>query len=267
VAVVRTAHGTFDRGFSHGWAHRLLIRASSATIVHTTGDLERLGPAGAAHASVIPHGEYGGLARTGGAVDPVAARAELGLAEDVVTVLLFGQLRADKGIGDLLAAAREAPEVHVILAGEDTGGLASESTALADPALAGRVTVREGFLEMPAVARLFAASDAAVLPYRIASQSGVLLLAYGFARPVVAYPVGGLAEAVVDGETGWLCAHPDPAALAASLREVAAAGRAECARRGKAGERLSHERYGWDAIARSTGAVYDAASSERTAVE
>jgi glycosyltransferase involved in cell wall biosynthesis len=267
VAVVRTAHGTFDRGVSYAWAHRLLIRASSATIVHTTGDLERLGPAGAARASVIPHGEYGGLARTGGAVDPAAARAELGLGEDAVAVLLFGQLRADKGIGDLLAAARDAPGVHVILAGEDTGGLASEAGALAAPELAGRVTVREGFLEMPAVARLFAAADAAVLPYKVASQSGVLLLAYGFARPVVAYPVGGLAEAVSDGETGWLSASPDPGALAATLREVAAAGRDECARRGKAGERLSRERYGWDAIARSTGAVYEAASRVRTAVE
>jgi hypothetical protein len=48
------------------------------------------------------------------------------------------------------------------------------------------------------------------LPYARAGASGVLLLAYGAARPVVAYPVDGLAEAVVDGETGWLCARPIP---------------------------------------------------------
>ena len=267
VTVVRTAHGTFDRGHSYGWAHRVLTWAAAATIVHTRADLERLGPAAAAHATVIPHGEYGGLARTGGPVDRAIARAELGLVEDAVTVLLFGQLRADKGIGDLLAAARDVPGLHVILAGEDIGGLAAAAGALADPALAGRVTVREGFLEMSEAARLFAAADAAVLPYRVASQSGVLLLAYGFARPVVAYPVGGLAEAVVEGETGWLSARPDPEALADTLREVVAAGRAECARRGAAGERLSQERYGWDAIARATGAVYDEASSARTAAE
>jgi glycosyltransferase involved in cell wall biosynthesis len=267
VTVVRTAHGTFDRGRSHGWAHRVLTSASNATIVHTAGDLERLGPAAAGRATVIPHGEYGGLARTGGPVERPEARAELGLGEDTVAVFLFGQLRADKGIGDLLVAARAVPELHVIVAGEDIGGLSAAAPAIADPALAGRVTVREGFLELAAVARLFAAADAAVLPYTVASQSGVLLLAYGFERPVVAYPVGGLAEAVVDGETGWLCARPDPEALTATLREVARAGRDECARRGAAGGRLSRERYSWDAIARATVAVYDAASSERTAAE
>jgi glycosyltransferase involved in cell wall biosynthesis len=267
VTVVRTAHGTFDRGQSHGWAHRVLTAASDATIVHTTGDLERLGPAGAGRATVIPHGEYGGLARTGGPVERPEARAELGLGEDTVAVILFGQLRADKGIGDLLAAAKPVPGLHVIVAGEDIGGLSAAALELADPGLAGRVTVREGFLEMTAVAQLFAAADAAVLPYTVASQSGVLLLAYGFERPVVAYPVGGLAEAVVDGETGWLCARPDPEALTATLREVVGAGRAECARRGMAGGRLSRERYSWDAIARATAAVYDAANSERTAAE
>ncbi len=60
------------------------------------------------------------------------------------------------------------------------------------PALAGRVTVHEGYLSMEEAAQLFAATDTVALPYARASQSGVLLLAYGFHRPVVVYPVGGL---------------------------------------------------------------------------
>ena len=48
------------------------------------------------------------------------------------------------------------------------------------------MTVREGFLEMAQAAQLFAAADTVVLPYHGASQSGVLLLAYGFHRPVIA---------------------------------------------------------------------------------
>jgi glycosyltransferase involved in cell wall biosynthesis len=155
----------------------------------------------------------------------------------------------------------------VLIAGEDIGGLAQTADRLAAPALAGRVTVREGFVAMPEVGELFAAADVAVVPYRVASQSGVLLLAYGFARPVVAYPVGGLAEAVVGGETGWLCARPDAGALADTLRAVVAAGPDERARRGAAGRRLAAERWSWEAIARATAAVYDAASSARTAAE
>jgi glycosyltransferase involved in cell wall biosynthesis len=264
VPLVYTAHGTFDRDRGYGWAHRVLYACAHTTIVHTEADLARLPPG--TRATVIPHGEYGGLATRAGPADRQTARAALGV-EDGVVALLFGQLRPDKGIDDLLAAAAEVPQLRVLIAGEDIGGLAQAADRLANPALTGRVTVREGFLPMPEVGELFAAADVAVVPYRVASQSGVLLLAYGFARPVVAYPVGGLPEAVVDGETGWLCARPDAAALADTLRAVVAAGPDERARRGAAGQRLAAERWSWEAIARATAAVYDAASSARTAAE
>ncbi|HEX7291137.1 MAG TPA: glycosyltransferase, partial [Conexibacter sp.] len=103
---------------------------------------------------------------------------------------------------------------------------------------------------------LFAAADVAALPYRQASASGVLLLACGYGRPAVAYPVGGLPEYVVDGETGWLCERADPDALAERLAEIAAAGRAACRERGAAARALADERFSWDAIAQRTIALY-----------
>src|SRR5262249_49050928 len=152
--------------------------------------------------------------------DRAASRAAFGLASDDLVVLLCGQLRPDKGIADLLAAARSLPPVRVLVCGEERGGLAAARGLLADPALAERVVVREGFQEAPALARALAAADVVALPYRDAGASGVLMLAYGAARPVVAYPVGGLVEAVVPGETGWLCERADVAALADALRAV-----------------------------------------------
>jgi glycosyltransferase involved in cell wall biosynthesis len=73
---------------------------------------------------------------------------------------------------------------------------------------------------------------------------------------VIAYPVGGLLEAVIDGETGWLCAQADVDALVNALSASIAAGQAECLRRGQAGARLAQERFSWTAIARRTGALY-----------
>ncbi len=84
----------------------------------------------------------------------------------------------------------------------------------------------------------------------------MLLLAYGFRRPVIVYPVGGMAEAVIDGETGWICARPDVEALVQALAPSIAAGAAECLRRGEAGARLAEERYSWPAIAHRTGELY-----------
>ena len=206
--------------------------------------------------AVIPHGEYGALARSGGPAEREAARAELGIAPDAPVTLLFGQLRVDKGLGDLLAAVERLPQLHVLVGGQEEGALAAASGQLANPALAGRVTVREGYLDMGEAAKLFAATDTVALPYAVASQSGVLLLAYGFRRPVVAYPVGGLLEGVLDGETGWVCARPDVDALVNALVAAAEAGWPECRRRGEAGARLAEERFAWPAIARRTGEVY-----------
>jgi D-inositol-3-phosphate glycosyltransferase len=261
-AIVYTPNNTFERYASSERALRMLEALSARTIVHTRADLANL--ARPERAVVIPHGEYGALARTGGTADREDARRELGLDPEVPVTLVFGQLRPDKWIRDVLLAARDTPDLHVLIAGEDIGGLATATDVLADPALSGRVMVREGFVEMSEAATMFAAADTVTLAYRQASQSGVLLLAYGFKRPVVVYPAGGLPEAVIDGETGWVCASPDPAALAAALRETVEAGPAECLRRGEAGARLADERYSWTEIARRTIEVYDAVESGTT---
>ena len=264
--VVQTAHGTFERT-SRARRTRALIRRlqgalTARTIVHTEADIARLPPSIARHAVVIPHGEYGGLARTGGEADRRGAREALGIGADVHVTLMFGQLRTDKGLGDLLAALRRLPALHLLIGGQEAGALAENRDALADPALAGRVTIREGFLDMSEAARLFAAADTVSLPYQVASQSGVLLLAYGFRRPVVVYPVGGMGEAVIDGETGWICVRPDAGALTEALSAAIAAGPEECLRRGEAGARLADERYSWSAIAARTEAAYDGALAD-----
>jgi glycosyltransferase involved in cell wall biosynthesis len=258
--VIQTEHGTFTRDADDllgtgAAARRLTGRLAARTIVHTQADLERVEPGLGDRAVVIPHGEYGGLARSGGAAERDSARAALGLPPDAPATLMFGQLRTDKGLDDLIDAVVLVPELHLLIGGQDIGGLTAVRERLA--ALDGRVTVREGFLDMGEIAELFAATDTVALPYKESSQSGVLLLAYGFERPVVVYPSGGMVESVLDGETGWICERADVAALAAALAASVAAGRAECLRRGAAGARLADERFAWPAIARKTIALYE----------
>ncbi len=260
ATLVVTAHGTFERSASFVRTRRLIrrltARLTARTIVHTQADLARLPPDIREQADVIPHGEYGGLARSGGSGERDASRAALGIPADAPVTLAFGQLRADKGLADLIQALRRLPALHLLIGGHDVGGLAAVAAQLQSPELEGRVTVREGFLEMSEAAQLFAAADTVSLPYRAASQSGVLLLAYGFRRPVIVYPVGGLPEAVIDGETGWICERPDVDALVSALAASIDAGWQECLRRGEAGARLADERFAWPAIARRTSKLY-----------
>jgi len=256
--IVHTPHNTFERGRGLRRSRALVDRLATRIVLHAQADLANLAPADRGRAVVVPHGSYTPLARQAAPVTRAQARAALGLDPDAAVTLLFGQLRADKGLGDVLKAALALPTLRVLVAGEELGALAAETERLA--ALGDRVTVRAGFQSMDDTGLLFAATDTVVLPYRLASMSGVLLLAYGFARPVIVYPAGGLPEAVVDGETGWICAAADPAALTVVLGEAARGGWAECERRGRAGARLAEERFSWPAIARQTAAVYAQAS-------
>jgi glycosyltransferase involved in cell wall biosynthesis len=83
-----------------------------------------------------------------------------------------------------------------------------------------RVELRDGFVSNEEAALLFSAADAAVLPYRSATQSGVVQLAFAYGTPVIATAVGGLPEAVSDGVDGLLCPPDDPQALAAAISRL-----------------------------------------------
>jgi glycosyltransferase involved in cell wall biosynthesis len=71
------------------------------------------------------------------------------------------------------------------------------------------------------VGACLAAADVVALPSLHEGLGVAALEAMAAARPVVASRVGGLAEVVVDGESGVLAPPGDPAALADALRGLA----------------------------------------------
>ena len=52
-----------------------------------------------------------------------------------------------------------------------------------------------------------------MLPYISATQSGIVQIAYGFDKPVIATNVGGLPEVVLDGKTGYIVEPEDAKGL------------------------------------------------------
>lgn len=158
----------------------------------------------------------------------------------------LGRMRAYKGL-DLLRDAwamfqPRHPGATLLVAGEgDPEALAPGLSALPG------VTVAARWLGEAEMAQLVAGADAVVLPYREASQSGVAPMAHGMGVPVVATPVGGLAEQLRDGVDGVLARDMTAQALAAAMDAVADPARharlVEGAR--DTGRRLND----WDAIA------------------
>jgi len=66
---------------------------------------------------------------------------------------------------------------------------------------------------------LFSRAYVLVLPYKNATASGIVSLAYHYGKPVIASRVGGLPDVVADGSSGRLVSPGDPQALASAIRE------------------------------------------------
>jgi glycosyltransferase involved in cell wall biosynthesis len=63
----------------------------------------------------------------------------------------------------------------------------------------------------------FSAADVVVLPYLEATQSGVAQIALGFEKPMIGTAVGGMADVIQDGQTGFIVPPGDATALAAAI--------------------------------------------------
>jgi glycosyltransferase involved in cell wall biosynthesis len=156
------------------------------------------------------------------AAEVLAERARLG--DPDLVLCCFGAVRPYKGVDvgiEALARVDPALSVRLVVAGRFWEGRDDFEAQVRRLGLENRVEFRDRYVSNEEAALLFASSDAALLPYRSASQSGVAALAFAHGRPVIATRVGGLPAAVRDGEDGLLCAPEDPDALARAIERVA----------------------------------------------
>ena len=125
----------------------------------------------------------------------------------VPRILFFGTIRKYKGLGTLLQALsllKQEMEFRATIAGEFYIDPAPYRQMAENEGLSDWLTWNSRYVPNEEVSRLFRQADLVVLPYRDATQSGVVPLAYQFDVPVIASDVGGLSELVVDGKTGYL---------------------------------------------------------------
>ncbi|MFO7164443.1 MAG: glycosyltransferase family 4 protein [Mycolicibacterium hassiacum] len=175
-------------------------------------------------------------------------------------LVYIGRLEYEKGIHDLIAALprirRSHPGARLTIAGTGT-----QFDFLVEQTRKHRVVravTFAGHLDHEQLVHLLHDADVAVLPSHYEPFGIVALEAAATGVPVVATRVGGLGEAVIDGETGVACAPRDIAGLTAAVRKVlddpAAAQRMAVAAR----ERLTAD-FDWHTVAEETAQVYLAA--------
>lgn len=207
-------------------------------------------------------------------VDTHAAIEKLGVDLSRPYILFVGRIARQKGIIHLVNAIQYLdPGFQVVLAAgaPDTPEIAEEMKA----AVAAAQQHREGVLwvermiDTQSKIELYSNAEVFVCP-SIYEPFGIINLeAMACSTAVVASAVGGIKEVVVSGETGILVPldqmdespfeprDPDAfaRALAAAVNELMADPE-KCRAFGEAGRRRAEEKFGWDAIAKETIALY-----------
>jgi len=204
--------------------HRRLLRRADAVVAVSRAMREFLVGIGVSpgRITVIRNAFAGQAAEADGRL-----RRALAVGEEVPVLLSIGRLSPEKGHRYLLEAAGRLRSQGLPFA------LALVGEGPMRPSLerqVGRLNLGR-WVHLPGfrgdVPHLLAESNLLVLPSLTEGLPNVVLEAYAARVPVVASAVGGVPEAVREGETGYLVPPRDPAALAdrlaACLRDPARA--------------------------------------------
>lgn len=142
---------------------------------------------------------------------------ELGFEEDSLVLLFFGYVRKYKGLDILVEAfpkiLSKNSKAKLLIVGEFYDDPKSYLDLINKLKIENSVKVVNQFVPNEEVAKYYQASDVVILPYRSATQSGILNVAYGFYKPVIVTDVGGLAEFVDEGKTGFVVKPNSPDAI------------------------------------------------------
>ena len=146
-------------------------------------------------------------------------RSQLGLPFERIVLICIANLFTYKGHADLLDALRVlgpamTERISLLLVGRDAG----TASRLKEQASRFGLSAIVRFLgERDDVADLLAASDIGVLASHEEGFSNAVLEGMAASLPMVVTDVGGNAEAVIDGECGYVVPAHTPAALAHAL--------------------------------------------------
>ena len=229
---VVTLHGTISGGLLDDFrlcrrAPRLVgfvLRRARVVICVSEALAEAVRSVGARHVVFVPNG--------------IEFPVETGAEDESLEVFYTGRLSPEKGVAQLAAATRG---LNLVVCG--------------DGPLRPLVPQTLGFVSREELARRFARAAVVVCPSLSEGFGVVCGEAMAHGKPVVASAVGGLANLVVDGETGLLVPPGDTAALRDAIERLLA-DRELRLRLGRAARERIAAHYSWERVTARTLAAY-----------
>lgn len=116
-------------------------------------------------------------------------------------VLFFGRINPYKGAENLLQIVKSCPDIQFDVIGRVDPQMDEVVQSLHKEK---NVYINNGYVSENAMRSAFVNADWVIIPYKSASQSGVIIDAYKYSRPVIAFDVGAISEQIEDGRSGYL---------------------------------------------------------------
>lgn len=257
--IVQTIHNVFPHAMMGQEAKREKYRnrmmgmdkGIDHNIVHTestANEVERLFNIDKNRITVIPHGIF-------------KPNYELGQHEFIAenekkTIIFYGVNRRNKGADILIDAVRQLPDeykkqVRVLIAGKTSKEYLKELQAKVGDA---DVTFRPTFIPNNDLYEMIENADYIALPYREISQSGVLLLAMYFRKPLVISDLPSFRE-TLKGFTPDMFFETENAESMSELIKRMLGGGIDTQKELRVIESLNEE-YSWENSASKTVAIY-----------
>lgn len=256
IRYVSTIHDIlpFNQKFYDMYFHKKLYALADSIILQAPSNMERfanLFPDLKDKTTMVPHGHM---------LDYIEqctrdeAREALHLPKDKTIMLFFGQIKKVKGVDVLLKAfakiKNENPDLMLVIAGSVWKADFTECEEIIKANDFGdslRTDIR--YITDEEVKYYYSAADITVLPYTDVYQSGVIQLAYGYSKTVVATALPAFTQFVTEGETGFIAEPGDAESLAAAILR-AVEHKDSLDEIGKKGNALVRDRLDWNKLAK-----------------
>ncbi len=163
-------------------------------------------PSATAQYNIIPHGHY--RSSYPAAIDKALAKNKLGLPPDKKVLLFCGMIKPYKNIDSLIQTFSQANLAHyeLVIAGKPDS-----------PQLAEQLQQQKGaqenihlflhFIPDDQLHIYLSAADIVILPYKSILNSGALLLALSFNKPVIAPHIGAFVALQQELGSQWICSY------------------------------------------------------------
>jgi glycosyltransferase involved in cell wall biosynthesis len=153
-------------------------------------------------------------------------KEKLGYKKNDIIILFFGYVRKYKGLNVLIDSIPKVisnnNKIKFLVVGEFYDSYDKYVNQINKLNIKEHIKILNKFVPNEDVGKYYTAADLVVLPYLSATQSGILNIAYGFRKPVLVTRVGGLADDVIEGKTGFIVNPLNPDEIADRILYFAA---------------------------------------------